>query len=228
MRKKIICAALASSALPFSSFGHEAGDFIVRAGVAHIKANKETSSPVVLPGLPDTKINGISGNSQPGATFTYMLTDSLAIEWIIAAPFKTNFQATGGIPLVTGSPDIGQAKYLPEVVSLQYYPLASDSKWQPYVGLGINYTLFSKEKTSAALNNSAAGASRLKVDNSVGLAAQLGVDYQLTDKWLLNAAVWYIDLKTDATITTTNLGKIKIIDIEADPVVVFLSVGYKF
>ena len=226
--KKIMCSALVSSTLAFSSFGHEAGDFIVRAGVANIETSKETSSAVVIPGLPDTKINGISGDTQPGATFSYMFTDNLAIEWILAAPFETKIQAEGGVPLVTGSSAIGTAKYLPEVVSLQYYPMANDSKWQPYLGLGINYTLFTKENTSSALNNSAAGASKLKVDNSVGLAAQLGVDYQITDKWLVNAAVWYIDLKTDATITTTNLGKIQISNIEADPVVFFLSIGYKF
>lgn len=228
MKKKIIYSALVSSTLAFSSFGHEAGDFIVRAGVANIESSKETSSPVAITGLPDTKINGISGDTKLGATFSYMLTDSLGIEWILAAPFETDIQAGGGVPLVTGSSAIGTAKYLPEVISLQYYPMANDSKWQPYLGLGLNYTLFTKESTSSALNNSAAGASSLKIDNSVGLAAQLGVDYQVTDKWLVNAAVWYIDLKTDATITTTNLGQIQISNIEADPIVFFLSVGYKF
>jgi outer membrane protein len=228
MRKRIICSTLISSVLTFNCFSHEAGDFIVRAGVANIQPTKETSSAVVIPGLPDTKINGISGDTQPGVTFSYMFTDNLAIEWILAAPFETSIQAEGGVPLVTGSSAIGTAKYLPEVISLQYYPMANDSKWQPYLGIGLNYTLFTKESTSSAINDSVAGASNLKVDNSTGLAAQLGLDYKLNDKWLVNAVVWYIDLKTDATVRTTNLGNIYIKDIEVDPVVFFLSIGYKF
>lgn len=39
----------------------------------------------------------------------------------------------------------------------------------------------------------------LDIDNSFGWAAQAGADYALDDHWVENAAVWYLDIDTDAT-----------------------------
>tara|TARA_B100000780_G_C21081021_1_gene435295 strand:- start:635 stop:1321 length:687 start_codon:yes stop_codon:yes gene_type:complete len=228
MKRTLLYSMIASSLMSLNSYGHEKGDFIARVGVVNIDMRKEKSSSVEVSGIPNSRISGISGSTDFGASFSYMMSDYFAIEWILASPFSTNIKAAGGIPMVTGSQNIGKAKYLPEVISLQYYPMENTSKFQPYVGVGINYTLFSKESTDISLNNSVAGPSKLKIDNSVGLAAQLGMDYEINDKWLVNAALWYIDLETDAKIETTNIATIQVNDVEADPIVFFLSVGYKF
>ncbi len=94
----------------------------------------------------------------------------------------------------------------------------SGSALQPYVGLGVNYTTFFSEGSSGAL-----AGSDIKLDNSWGLAAQIGVDYALNENWLVNAAVWKMDINTDLNLNGTNLG-----EVEIDPVVYMLSVGYKF
>ncbi len=67
----------------------------------------------------------------------------------------------------------------------------------------------------------------LSLDDSWGLSLQVGLDYHINDKWLLNAAVWNLDIETTATIKTANLGKIKT-DVDIDPWVYMVGVGYKF
>lgn len=228
--KLAISCIVASLALPATSYAHEAGDFIVRVGAANVSPSEETSAEIVVaaPPLPNSKVSSLSSNTQLASSFTYMLTDHIGIEGILSLPFEVEAGLSGGVPAVTGSPTIGTVNYLPEVLSLQYYPLDSSSAFQPYGGIGLNYTFFFDGEASAPLNNSPAGQSSLDVDDSIGLALQLGADYQINEDWLINAAVWYIDVETDATVTTTNIGSIAINDVKIDPYVFALTVGRKF
>ncbi|MEH6577902.1 MAG: OmpW family outer membrane protein [Amphritea sp.] len=228
IKKTTILSGIATVLLSSASHAYEAGDIIARVGVASVQPSKETSAPISVTGLPDSNVSGISSDEQLGASFTYMITDHIGIEGVLSTPFETSIDVTGGVPLATGSSNIGTAKYFPEVISLQYYPMESSSKLQPFLGIGINYTAFFDEETSFAVNNSVAGPSTLKIDNSTGIAGQLGVDYEFKDDWIINATVWYIDLNTDATLETTNIGTIEIENIEADPYIFFLSIGHKF
>ena len=67
----------------------------------------------------------------------------------------------------------------------------------------------------------------MDLDDSWGLALRAGVDYQLSDKWAVNAGLWYIDIDTEATLKTTGLGKIKV-DVDIDPYVYMVGLSYKF
>ncbi|MNG17356.1 Outer membrane protein W precursor [compost metagenome] len=53
------------------------------------------------------------------------------------------------------------------------------------------------------------------------------MDYMLTDNILLNAAVWYIDIDTKATTDLAGVGKVKV-DVDVDPWVYMVGLGYKF
>jgi outer membrane protein len=62
--------------------------------------------------------------------------------------------------------------------------------------------------------------------DSWGLAAQVGMDYMLTDNIMLNAQVRYIDIETTGT---TYLGADKVqVDVDVDPLVYMVGLGYKF
>ncbi len=217
-------------AMPVSVSAHEAGDLIVRVGVAHVEPSSETSDPIVVaaPPLPDSRVSSLSSDTQPGVTFTYMVADHIGIEAILALPFTVNAELEGGVPLATGSPEIGSSKYLPEIVSVQYFPLKPESKFQPYVGVGLNYTLFFDGEASDALNASAAGPSTVNVDDSIGIALQVGADIEVADGWLLNASAWYVDADTDVTVSTTNIGDIPINNVKINPFIFAVTVGKKF
>ena len=64
------------------------------------------------------------------------------------------------------------------------------------------------------------------MDDSWGLAAQAGIDYSMGDSWLMNAAIWYVDIDADATLTTGSVDRD--VDIDIDPWVFFVGIGKKF
>jgi outer membrane protein len=52
----------------------------------------------------------------------------------------------------------------------------------------------------------------------------------LTDKIMLNAAVWYVDIDTQATLdgpSALSVGRTKV-NVDVDPWVYMVGVGYKF
>jgi outer membrane protein len=99
------------------------------------------------------------------------------------------------------------------------------SAFQPYVGVGVNYTIFFDENFTAA--NDAAGLTDLKLDNSFGLSAQIGLDFMLNDHWHVNGSVRWIDIDTEASFQVGGApGRVD--NITIDPWVYTLSVGYKF
>ena len=55
----------------------------------------------------------------------------------------------------------------------------------------------------------------------------MGFDYHLNEDWLVNASVRWIDIDSTATIKFDNGSEIES-DVEIDPYVYTLSVGYKF
>ncbi|MFC0712129.1 OmpW/AlkL family protein, partial [Azorhizophilus paspali] len=70
------------------------------------------------------------------------------------------------------------------------------------------------------------GFSGLDMQDSIGLAAQVGVDYMLTDTLMLNAQVRYIDIESKAT-TYLNDSKVTV-DVDVNPWVYMVALGYKF
>ncbi|MDP5041253.1 MAG: outer membrane protein OmpW, partial [Paraglaciecola sp.] len=68
--------------------------------------------------------------------------------------------------------------------------------------------------------------SYLSLDNSWGLAVQVGFDYELDKNWLLNTSLRYIDIDTEAKFDVLNTtGKVAV---DIDPWVFSLMIGYKY
>ncbi|MDN7141503.1 outer membrane beta-barrel protein [Pseudomonas sp. JQ170] len=227
MNKSLLSASLIALALVAPvAHAHQAGDFILRAG-AITTAPNENSGDIKLDG---TKMSGtkatLDSDTQLGLAFAYMLTDHIGLELLAATPFQHTVGVKGLGAGLDGK--LGDIKQLPPTLSLQYYPLEPTSKFQPYAGIGLNYTMFFDEDLSS--NRKAQGFSNMKLKDSVGLAGQLGMDYMITDNILVNAAVWYIDIDTKATIdgpSALGVGKTKV-DVDVDPWVYMVGVGYKF
>lgn len=144
----------------------------------------------------------------PEIDLTYFFTENLAAE-LIAATAKHTVSA-GGSPL-------GDVWVLPPTLTLQYH-FMPDSKFSPYIGAGVNYTVFYGE-------DDASGVSDFDVGNGFGLAAQVGFDYWINDHWGVNADVKYIDVDVDASISN---GATTASDVGIDPWVVGLGVSYRF
>lgn len=205
-----VLGGLSLLAAPASAY--QAGDFIVRAGAAGVLPTGDGTHP----GAAGPNVEADDAWSL-GLTATWMATNNVGVGVLAAWPFEHDIDTKGGL---AGTGVVGKTKHLPPTVTLQYH-FDTGSKLHPYVGAGVNYTNFFSEKAVGAL----AGDS-LSLDDSWGLAGELGVDYELNNDWLVSGQVWYIDIDTDATITGLTLPAS--FNVEIDPWVVMFSVGKKF
>lgn len=224
MNRKVIAAALLVLGLA-SPFAHayKAGDVIFRAGAAMADPQTDSSriSTAATGKIAGTKAT-VGDDTQLGLTLSYFVTDHVAVELLAATPY-THRIGVKGLGAIDGR--FGEAKHLPPTLSVQYFPLDASSKFQPYVGAGLNYTTFFDEKLSSRQH--ANGFSKLELSDSWGLALEAGFDYRLSDRLVFNAAVWRVDLNTEATARHSGLGKVKV-DVEIDPWVYMVGIGYKF
>lgn len=228
MRTSLFTASLLALAIAAPlAHAHQAGDIIVRAGA--ITVDPQESSSDIWVGALGTDVAGtkatLDSDTQLGLNFAYMVTDHVGIELLAATPFSHSVGVKGMPgPFAGLNGKLGDIKHLPPTLSAVYYPMQSGSVFQPYVGLGINYTwFFDTELTSEAEGKTFNG---LDMKDSWGLAYQVGADYMLTDNIMLNAQVRYIDIDTTGT---THLGATKVkVDVDVDPFVYMVGLGYKF
>lgn len=222
LKASVSVLALGVAMASGSALAYQQGDMIARAGLAMVDPDA-SSTPLVLNGnvVSDTSVD-VDDNTQLGLTFTYMLSDDIGVEVLAATPFSHTVTAKG----LSDDLDVIDLKHLPPTVSIQYFPMASDSVFQPYLGVGLNYTTFFDEKLTSDFK-AVFGDGDVSLEDSFGLAFELGCDYQLSDNLVLNAAIWTIDIDTSATIKLDSGNKITT-DVDIDPLVYMVGVGYKF
>jgi len=155
----------------------------------------------------------IDASVVPELDITYFFTDNIAAELILAVT-PHDVTATG---TALGNVDLGDVLLLPPILLAQYH-FIPDGQFRPYVGAGINYTIFFSEDAPGGT------VTNIDYDNSVGWALQAGVDYDLGNGWLLNADVKKLFLSTDVSI---NNGAI-LADVDIDPWLIGFGVGYRF
>jgi len=210
LKSLLLATTTATLMASTAAVAYEQGDILVKGGVANVSPDDSTTSSTIAGAGAAVS----SETAQVGLTVTYMYTDNIGVELLAATPFKHHLSGTGGLAGVS----VADTKQLPPTVTVNYYPLASSSQVQPYVGAGINYTNFFDVNSNLAGTN-------VELDDSWGLAVHAGVDYALDANWSLNASLWYIDIDTEATLTGATNAKI---GVEIDPMVYMVGVSYKF
>jgi len=198
--KTALCAAaLLGAAAVNTATAMEQGDWLIRFGASNVDPKSNNHPAVSVDSATSATIN-----------FSYMMTANWAVEVLAAYPFEHD------IYLVGGGED-GSTKHLPPTVSLQYH-FMPDSTFQPYIGAGVNYTTFFSEKLYGPLEGA-----KLSLDDSWGLAAEIGADFMLNDAWFLNVSARFIDINSDAKVNGEAFGKVNI-----DPWVYGAHVGIRF
>ncbi|MCS6191094.1 outer membrane protein OmpW [Shewanella baltica] len=209
----LIAATLLAAGFSASVSAHQAGDIIVRAGAVVVAPNESSANVLTLGEF------SVDNNTQLGLNFGYMLTDNFGIELLAATPFSH----TVSLP-ADGVGEIAETKQLPPTLVAQYYFGNSQSVIRPYIGVGVNYTNFYDNDFNA--HGKSLGLSDLSMSTSWGIAAQVGLDYQVNKNWLVNASVWYAKISTDVKFTAG--GAQQQFETDIDPWVYMVSVGYTF
>lgn len=208
----LVGLAAGFSMLPSNVAAYEQGEVILRGGIVLMEP-REDSDPLFLSanvtgfgsiaGPMDGTSIGVDNEFTLAGTLAYMLNDNWGLELVIGVPAEFNIPSKGLEDL--GVTKVGTTDVVPIIVSLQHYFNVNHERLQPYVGLGVNYTVLRGEKVSDELEVALAAQDQdLEFDNSFSYTLNAGLDFQLDDRWLLNASVYYVDLETDAELSFTN------------------------
>ena len=161
----------------------------------------------------------ISNALIPELDFTYFFTEHFAAELILGTA-KHDVKA---INTAAGDVNLGSVWLLPPTLTAQYHFYTSDQKvFKPYIGAGVNYTLFYNVKSGDVAG--------VDYDNALGYAAQVGFDLMLDDTFFINFDAKRLFLSTDVTVDASNLAPGLSIPAEVDinPWLIGVGVGMKF
>ena len=158
----------------------------------------------------DSDVN-ISNAFIPELDFTYFFNKNFAAELILGT-------SKHDVKVGNDEVSLGSVRLLPPTVTLQYhfYPTKS---LKPYVGAGLNYTIFYSVENGDTLG--------MDYKNNVGFALQGGVDYFVNDKFFLNVDIKKLYLKTDVDV---DLGLPATVpaEVKINPLLIGFGVGMKF
>ena len=206
MKKTLVPIAIAlalGAAVP--AFAQSKGDWTLGVGVHQV--NPKSDNGALAGGTLPLEIDS---DVKPTVTFEYFLRDNLGLEVLAALPFKHDIA-------VKGVGKVGETKHLPPTVSLQYH-FNSKGKVSPLLGVGLNYTTFFSEDTTGALEGT-----RLKLDDSWGLAAHAGLDFKVSERSAVRVDVRWADIDTKVEVDGAKLGTANI-----DPLVYGVAYVLKF
>lgn len=201
---KLVARTLIAATLAAGAFAAQATEspWLMRVRAVNLdSANKDTT------GLDLT----INNKVIPEVDFSYFFSPNLAAELILTYPQKHTLSA--------GGTEIGTLKHLPPTLSLQYH-FAPNAAFRPYVGAGLNYTIFSDVKFDPAVDKALSPSVK---HTSVGLSLQVGFDYEISKNLFLNVDIKKVQIGTKVYAAGTEVGKFKV-----DPLLVGVGLGFRF
>ena len=230
MRNITVAGAMVAAALMSCSLGQAA------------RADDQTQSPWqvrvralgVLPasggstgnvqGVPalSTPNSGLSiGNSiVPELDISYFITRNVAAELILGVT-PHNITGTGAL----ANTNIGSAWLLPPTLLAQYH-FTDFGPFKPYIGIGLNYTIFFSQSAGYTPTNGL-GVTNLSINNTVGGAVQVGFDYMIDKHWGVNFDVKKYILRPTYNATVNNTIQVNGTAV-IDPWIIGAGVTYRF
>jgi outer membrane protein len=217
-RKWYVYAALGVLLLivPLFTAAQDDMGWIIR--VRGISINPNDSSSVIAG--TGTRI-GVDSKVVPEVDFTFKFNKQFGMELVLATA-RHDLKTEGGL---LGGVSAGSVRILPPTLTFQYY-FQTGTAFQPYMGIGVNFTRFYSYNLSTPLRM--AGVTSVEFKNSFDVAGQVGMDYNFADHWLFNLDVKYIRISTDVTPRLYTGAPLDIIKVDVDPWVFGIGFGYRF
>ncbi len=203
-----VAAAALVAAMAFSPARADDGNWEVRLrGVYLDPANDSAAIPSLS--VPDNAIH-INGKWLPDLDFEYYFTPNWSAELVLTYPQSQTVTVSGT--------SIGTFKHLPPVLTAKYDFLPNED-FQPYFGVGVNFTIISD------VNLAVPDVSSLKLNStSIGPALQAGFDYKLQDHWYANLDVKWFKLGSDVDLP----GGTRVSSVTINPFLFGVGIGYRF
>lgn len=201
-----ICVAI-HAAMAEPADAKEAGSLLMRLRAIHMHSDTNGTTDAIGGSAE------VDPDTVPELDFSYFFTDNIAVELILGTTrhsVRVNNTSIGNV-------ELGKVSMLPPVVTLQYH-FWPKQQFSPYLGAGVNYTIFYNEDKSSAISS-------IEYKDSFGWALQAGLDIALPDPWYFNIDVKKVFLSTDIKV---NGGAINARNVDLDPWVFGIGVGYRF
>lgn len=200
---RITALPLAFALLAAAGAAHaqDSGNWLVRARALHLDSANKDSTGLNL---------SVNNKTFPEFDISYFFSPNFAAELVLTYPQKHDLRSNGA--------KIGKLKHLPPTLLGQYH-FTGLGGFRPYLGAGVNYTIFSDVQFDPAVV--AALQPRIK-KHSVGLALQVGVDVPVGG-WLLNFDLKKVKLETDVYAGANKAGTFKV-----DPALFSVGLGKRF
>jgi outer membrane protein len=223
-QKNLLVAAVLLT-LGAHAFAQSAGSWSASVGFSHIAPSVESGNLTSIPlhgTMPNTQVD-VNSNTQLTAAVNYMATDHFALHLPLGMGFKHEVRGAGAI---AGVGKLVDTRALPITLIAQYRFMEANARFRPYLGAGLSYVKFYKEKGTAlltALTNPGGTATGVSFESKLAPTFQIGGVFRLGEKWFLDASYGKTLLKTRATLTTGQT-----IDVRLNPNCYTLQVGYMF
>lgn len=204
-----------------SSFAQKAGSWSASVGVTHI-APDVTSGNLSAPSFPGTTVD-VNSNTQLTGAVNYAWSDNVVLSVPLGLGFKHKITGDGAI---AGVGTLLTTKALPITAIGQYRFGAANAAFRPYIGAGLTYAKFFDTTGTAVLTsitNPGGPATIAKFQSKLAPTIQLGVVFDLNQKWYLDANYTKTFFSTVGTLSTGQNIKVKL-----NPDGFTFGVGYKF
>jgi len=152
-----------------------------------------------------------------------------SVEFAGGVPPETKTKGKG--PAVVGSvpfdgQEVATAKWLSPSVLVDYTFLDPSSAFRPYVGVGVNFTHFYELNSTPAGDAANGGPTHIRLTNSFGPAATVGLSYRITDQ--INVYGSFSVARVNSHYTSETSGVVRETHIHFNPRAAVISVGYAF
>jgi outer membrane protein len=220
MKSRLVVMVLSGSVSVLASAGLHAADegkWMVRVRALDMLVDNDNSTTAVVPALGTVEVED---KWFPEIDFTYFFTPNWAAELILTYPQKHDVTFAGV--------NIGTIKHLPPTLTIQYHFLPQGT-FRPYAGIGLNYTRFMDVDLNAAPALGGINAPLDVDDDSWGFAFQVGADYAIAPNWFVNLDAKYVQISADnIRISGGALAGTKVTDLDVDPWLLSIGLGYRF
>ena len=228
-----IAAAILQQMIYINDVNAEKGDFVVRVRATNISPDEDSdlyaetanslgsSTANTLLGSDGGAELSVSSNTIVEVDLSYYWTKNFATEIIAALGSEHDVNIVGQSGSLTDR-NLGSVNLLPPTLTGQWH-FMPDEKFDPYIGAGV---AFVRAMDNGLKEQSYPLAIRIDKNSWAGVL-QAGMDYNLDKNWMLNLDVkkyWY------NTEVKANVGGTwyKIDDLDVDPWVSSIGVGYRF
>lgn len=191
----------------------QAQETVLKLGLSRYDTHAKTSGIAGI-GVPAGADASIGDATTAILVVERELTPNIGIELVLGIPPKIKARGAGSVAFLG---EVMTARNMsPTVLALYHFGQPGD-KLRPSVGLGINYTRFVRIRSKLADD--------VQMKDSIGPAAQVGLDYAIDKRWGLFGSIAALKVKSDlvaagSTVLTTT--------IDFRPIVYSFGTTYRF